>query len=317
MKIKEKVNIYFNYYNYNLITLTIILIYNYLDIKYEQRSSYTWGLRKDCGNIKGFGKFTSHDNVCETDIEVHDIRIDAHNSDSKKLYVVYPTTLEIGLMELTNDAASELVQKIELLKNFEFVQAKNLESYFHINDYTFSRNWNLVVERYYIIKNVLFYNTFPVFSNKNYIDYKIDFNKLFNEHVELIKCSEKNEVCLIKAKQITKEIKLEIETNTVINKENKFGMKKFISIVNKVEIMKFGKSEFILPYLGYKNNNLANDNPKDSNLLSQELRLIVTGGTGKYIFYSDNSNVIDIKKEVLYGQNIGRTVNYLIIIYRL
>jgi len=210
-------------------------------------------------------------------------------------------------MELNPDTAKELVKQIDLLKNFEsFVNTKNLESYNNINNYSFTRNWNLVVEKHYIIKNFLYFNNFAIFSNKNYVDYKFDFSLHFNDHVELIKCTEKNEVCLIKAKQITNGQSIEIDSSTALDKENRFAMRKFIRIFNKVSIEKFGRTEFTLPYLGYS----SSQQSQDRNLLAQELRLLVSGGTGQYTFHSDNNNIILIINELLYGQHIGRSVIY-------
>ena len=278
-----------------------------VDIKYDQRSNYIWNLNnKKCGQIKGFGKFSSSNITCQTDIEAADTRIDIFKTDTKKIYVVYPTTLEIGLMELNDETAKELVDKIELLKNFEsFVQAKNLEGFNNLSSFTFSRNWNLVIDKYYIVKNVLLYNTFPVYSNKNFVTYIMNFSKMleFDKHITVIKCSKSNEYCLIKATVVTlSKLIVEIDSTTVITKDNRFSMKKFIRIVERVRIQKFGLEGFTLPYLGYG----GSDN---KSLLSQELKLIVNGGTGKYIFYSDNTNVISIKQEILYGEQVGRSVN--------
>ena len=50
---------------------------------------------------------------------------------------------------------------------------------------------------------------------------------------------------------------------------------------------------FTLPYLGFG----INQNNRET-IYGQELYLIVTGGTGNYIYTSSNSDIVDIVQDV-------------------
>lgn len=115
-----------------------------------------------------------------------------------------------------------------------------------------------------------------------------------------MKCDNENKYCIVKTKKVS-EKEFDITSSIARDQIVKIlSVKKYVTIYPKVEITKFRKEKFILPYLGYIVN--------DSRLLSQELRLIVKGGSGKYKYVSDDENVISIQNDIIYGQSIGSTV---------
>lgn len=219
---------------------------------------------------------------CNTIISAADKRIDKFNIATAKIHNVLPTKLDLGLLEIENFDRN----------NYRFSDFD--KSY---NSFSFTTQWDLVTDKYYVIKNFLFYENNVINDENDKIKYFIgngDYQKFFEE----IECNREKKFCIIKALSLREE-------NFEINSEvegKKFPVKKFVKIFSKVEINKYGKNKFILPYLGYNNEG------DDSTLKSQELKLNVKGGTGRYIYYSSNTNIINIKNEVIYGNHVGSTV---------
>ena len=93
-----------------------------------------------------------------------------------------------------------------------------------------------------------------------------------------------------------------IQSSATIEKDKPLIIKKNVIIYEKVRIKKFNMPYFTLPYLGYGNN--VNNREM---IYGQELYLIVTGGTGQYIYTSSNSEIVDIIQDsYLLSRNRGK-----------
>ncbi len=223
---------------------------------------------------------------CNTIISAVDKRIDKFNTESAKIHNVLPTKLDLGITEIENFDRN----------NYNIAEFDKSP-----NSFSFISQWELVIGKYYVIKNFLFYENNPINDENDLIKYVIgngDYQKYFEE----VECNKERKLCIVRASSLREE-------NFEINAEvegKKFPVKKFVKIYPKVEINKFGKTRFILPFLGF------NHEGEDSTIKSQELKLDVSGGTGRYIYFSSNTNFINIKNEIVYGNFPGSTVNIII-----
>ena len=244
--------------------------------------NYSWSLpNKSCGEVKNNGTYLS-EIQCETVITANDKRIDNFNQAKSKIHNVIPGKMDLGIHEIDNFERSSYK-----LSNYDKAS----------NNFSFLSQWELVVDKYYVIKNFLFFETHPINDENDKIKYNIgngDYKKYFEE----IECNKEKKFCIVRAKLIKEE---NFEINAEME-DKKFPVKKFVKIYSKVEINKYGKTKFILPYLGYISQS------EDSSFESQELKLSVKGGTSRYIYYSTNTNIVNIKNEIIYGQHLGSTV---------
>ncbi len=296
--------------------------------KYNQRY-YNWETKNNnCGRIEGFGFFTSVSRNCSTKVIAIDERIDAFNKEENTVFVVEPTSLELGIYILNLNELNK-VSNIEYdgeIKNINEEIILNYDQFLsNTNSYKFNRDWKLIAGNYYLIKNFLMYERHPIYFNNNIIQFTLNLNE-FKSYIKIIKCMEENKICLIYAqnanayeesdinKTQSKVLKLQDKMlnsrvpYTIEGKNVKeYSVAKNIQIFDKLRIINFNQNKFYLPYLGYKM--VTNSKSElETILLEQELRLLVTGGTLKYRYSSNDRSIIDIRSGILYGRNIGTTV---------
>jgi hypothetical protein len=254
----------------------------------QNRAYYKWYLENTaCGTIRGFGDYTSSYDTCTSKLFAEDTRIEEFNTAATYVHVVHPTAIELGILEIQPETVS-------VLKLKDYADA-------HASLFNYSATWKLVKGKYYIIKNDLMYEKNRIRYSES-INFAIDSTQI-NE-LEYVQCLKTNEICLIYAKDITGDFQ-DLTSQTTIKED--YTVRKSLRIFPTVSIEKFSKNIFTLPYLGYFNYTQIRFN--DTNRISsQELRLIVQGGTGHYIYYSGNDDVIQIEGQVLYGKLKGKTV---------
>ena len=292
-----------------------------LSTKYHQhkfvlpihRKFYQWSVvDQSCGIIKNFGQFESGSNICTTKVVLEDNRLDYLNSTSNNIHVVHPTAIDIQLMELTNEEAVLLFSRGYtedlLISNFNSFEIQNSHRY------DISNVWKLVENRKYLIKSVLMYEMHQI----RYTKHGIIFNLVADElifYVDDILCFHGKEVCLISTKKFSDDfLRFGSSVNSGYGVDKNYQVYKNVKIFPQLKIEKFGMKEFSLPFLGfYEPNEYPPFKLNETSLVpndmikSQELRLIVNGGTGKYLFNTENSDVIQISEESLYGKNLGKT----------
>jgi hypothetical protein len=251
------------------------------------RKYYRWQLDDiNCGFIRGFGEYESGADVCRSKLTAEDTRIDDFNKVSTFVNVVHPTALELGILEVP----------------INLVNVKGLKEFAEENDsfFSYTSTWKLVQGKHYLIKNDLLYEKHKI-RYSELINFTLDSN--INE-LQTISCTPSKEVCLFFAQNETPDYK-DLTSSTTIRDE--YVVKKTIRIFPQLQIQKFGKDTFLLPYLGYFNYTHISFN-ETNRIHSQELRLIVTGGTGHYIYSSSNNDVIQIEDEVLHGRLRGKSI---------
>jgi len=288
-------------------------------VEYRNQKFYTWDVsNKDCGEVIGYGFFTAHKKNCHTKILAIDDRIDSFNKEENNIYVVEPTSLEVGLYRLNdrdftvlnNDNKYNIPEKLfELnIKEQKLLEFDKILT--STNSYRFNNDWKLIAGNYYIIKNFFMYERHPIFFNSDELKFKINLENL--KDIIEIKCFRNNQICLLQPtietnQNIIAEKLLESKipySNSNINEISEYTVSKKVNIYKKLKINNFEQKKFYLPYLGYKNFT----NPKnelETVLLEQELRLIVTGGSLKYTYHSSDRSIVEIRKGILYGKNIG------------
>ena len=276
------------------------------------RKFYDWRIEDtSCGKIQNFGEFESGSEICTTKVIAEDNRLDYFNSTWNSVNVVHPTALDIQLMEITNEEAIQIFLREKsddyLKTNFNLFEIQNSHRY------ESSNIWKLVENRKYLIKNVLMYDLHQIRYSNNGINFRLIADEL-KTFIDDIVCFHGREVCLLTTKKVTEkflEFGSSIDGGFGIDKT--YHIKKNVQVYPQLKIEKFGMKEFTLPFLGYyEAQEIASYKINDTTIIpidqikSQELRLMVTGGTGKYLFNSENSHVIQISEESLFGKNIGR-----------
>jgi hypothetical protein len=249
------------------------------------RRHYRWYLEGVCGTVRGFGEYESPVDLCRSKLTAEDVRIDEFNKASTYVNVVHPTALDLGILEVPANLANEGLREYALQ---------------HDNLFNYSTTWKLVKGKYYLIKNDLLYEKYKIRHSEG-INFTID--SAIGE-VQFVSCLPTKEICLIHATDVTTEFQ-DLSSSTTIG--NQYIVKKSLRIYPHLHITKFGKDVFSLPYLGYLNYTQIRFN-ETNRINSQELRLIVTGGTGHYIYTSYNTDFIQIEDQVLYGKLKGKTM---------
>jgi hypothetical protein len=269
------------------------------------RKFYSWTVDSNqCGAIKNFGQFFSSNQICTTKISATDTRVDQFNKATNTVNVVRPTAIDISLLEINKNEASKIFYEnnVNFLREFEILRR---------NDFDNSNTWKLVKGRSYLIKNVLMHERHQIRYSLNSIKFAIEYSNLA-PYIESLTCIYQNEICLLTTKGTTEDyLTLDSSVQPGSGVDKVYSVRKNVKIFAPLKIEKFGMNVFYLPYLGYNiydNYYSLNDTSNlIDNLRSQELSLIVTGGTGHYLFNSENTDVIQIRKEILYGKLIGRT----------
>ena len=249
---------------------------------------FKWSVTDEkCGKIKSFGNFYSNGIGCNLKVIAQDTRLEKFNTDEVIVHVLFPNSIDIGYMEI-NENDKELMDKVQ-------IENKLL-------NFNLSPTFKLVEGKHYIIKNFLMYDDQPVYYNYNKVNFNFDLSELKNfVYKNKINYKNNNEFATLTAEKVTKEEKV-IQSSISIEKNNPLVIKKNVIIYEKVRIKKFNMPYFTLPYLGYS----SNQNNREI-LYGQELYLIVTGGTGNYLYTSSNSEIVDIIQDsYLISRNRGK-----------
>ena len=253
----------------------------------SEHKYFKWSvIDENCGKIKYFGNFYSKTAGCTTKIIAKDTRLEQYDTDEVVVHVLFPNSIDIGYMEI-DENDKKILENIKIeneLLNF------NLAPVF-----------KLIEGKHYIFKNFLMYDDQPVFYNYNQVNFNFDLSKL-NDYVYKNKIYFKNnkEFATLTANKVTEE--QIIQSSITIEKNNPLIIKKNVIIYEKIRIKKFNMPYFTLPYLGY--GNFQNNREI---IYGQELYLIVTGGTGQYVYTSSDSNIVDIIQDsYLLSRNKGK-----------
>lgn len=198
-------------------------------VEAKNRKHYSWETSDPtCGTVMNFGTFESIKKNCSTKIISSDTRIDAFNKEENMVHVVEPTSLELGLYQLSfKNLQRILPNSKQILKNFDLEeniindnlilhQGINLDDLLknfkidekmfaeedqfltNTNAYNFISEWKLVAGNFYIIKNFLMYERHPIYFNSEDIKFVIQLAN-FEGYIKTLKCVNNNKICLIYA----------------------------------------------------------------------------------------------------------------------
>ena len=250
----------------------------------NEKKFFSWEVENNnCGKIDKNGKFTSFAIICHTKIIVKDNRLNQYNYDETFVYIVYPNNINLGYSEITNKEKNDFDNNYFINVPYE--------------KWNFSPLFKLVEGKNYLIKNFLMYDNEIISTNKNSDKFNLDIQSLIPYLSKKPNCLKTIEICSINP--IKKSNELTIETSINFDKKNKRTIKTVL-IFPKVKIEKFNMEYFTLPYLGYDKNGI---------IKSQELHLIVKGGTGYYNYRSSNYEIIEIiDNSYLMGKKIGNSI---------
>ena len=243
---------------------------------------FKWSVSdENCGKIKGFGYFYSKDIGCTVKVIAKDTRLEQFDTDEVIVHVLYPNNIDIRYLEITEDEK----------KNFEKMGVGNKQVNFNI-----SPTFKLVEGKNYIFKNYLLYDDEPVYYDYKSVKFNFDLSSLYNYvYKGKITFKDYNELAFLLADKVTLEDQI-IQSSVTLEKNNTLIIKKNVIIYEKLRIKKFGQPYFTLPYLGSNNQNSG-----------QELYLIVTGGTGNYIYSSSNPEIVEtVHDTYLLSKNKGK-----------
>ena len=243
---------------------------------------FKWSVSdENCGKIKGFGYFYSKDIGCTVKVIAKDTRLEQFDTDEVIVHVLYPNNIDIRYLEITEDEK----------KNFEKMGVGNKQVNFNI-----SPTFKLVEGKNYIFKNYLLYDDEPVYYDYKSVKFNFDLSSLYNYvYKGKITFKDYNELAFLLADKVTLEDQI-IQSSVTLEKNNTLIIKKNVIIYEKLRIKKFGQPYFTLPYLGSNNQNSG-----------QELYLIVTGGTGNYIYSTSNPEIVEtVHDTYLLSKNKGK-----------
>jgi hypothetical protein len=308
-------------------------------IEEKDKINYFWkSSNKTCGEIKNFGNFISLSKPCDTKIVAEDTRLDAFNSADNLVYVVEPTALELGFYQLSESDLKKITKEkfiknkngdiendididISVIEKLNFFENELMDIdriLTNTNSYSFTNDWKIVSKNFYLIKNFLMYERYPIYFESNDIKFNLQFNK-FKGFIKELKCFNGNKICVI----FTENANVKIEDNKIreinTNGENileskvpfkssheikEYSISKKINIYLPLKIKKFSQKKFFLPYLGYTHfTNTKNE--IENVLLEQELHLLIEGGSLNYRYFSSDRNIIVTRNGIIYGRKIG------------
>ena len=253
----------------------------------SEHKYFKWSVTDEkCGKIKYFGNFYSNDNGCTVKVIAQDTRLEKFNSDEVIVHVLYPNSLDIGFLEIDENDK----------KIIENVQIEN-----KLLNFNLSPTFKLVEGKHYVFKNFLMYDDQPVYYNYNKVNFNFDLSSLNNfVYKNKINYKYNNEIATFTTQKVTND--QPIQSSITIDKNNNLIIKKNVIIYEKVRIKKFNMPYFTLPYLGFRNG----QNNREI-VYGQELYLIVTGGTGNYLYTSSDSEIVDIIQDsYLLSRNKGK-----------
>ena len=269
-------------YNFNLMYTNSKKI-----IPKSEQKYFKWTVSDEkCGKIKYFGNFYSNDIGCTVQVMAQDTRLEKFNTDEVIVHVLYPNSIDIGYMEI-NENDKKILEEIK-------IENKLL-------NFNLSPTFKLVEGKHYVFKNFLMYNDQPVYYNYNKVHFNFDLSSLNNfVYKKKINLQNNNQIATLTAQTVTED--QTILSSVTIEKNNPLNIKKNVIIYEKLRIKKFNMPYFTLPYLGFG----SSQNNREM-LYGQELYLIVTGGTGNYLYTSSNSEIVDIIQDsYLLSRNKGK-----------
>ena len=265
-------------YNFNLMYINSKKIIPSSDHKY-----FKWSVSEEnCGKIKGFGYFISKNNICTVKVIAKDTRLEQFDTDEVLVHVLYPNNLDIRYLEL-NEEERRNIEKNGLNKEL-------------LNKFNISSTFKLVEGKNYLFKNFLLYDDEIVYFDHKNVKFDFDLSNLNNYvHKGKINFKDNNKLAFLLSEKVTLEDQI-IQSSVTLEPNNTLMIKKNVIIYEKVRIKKFGQKFFTLPYLG--------NFDKTS---GQELYLIIRGGTGRYIYFSSNPEIVDtIQDTYLIAKNKGK-----------
>jgi hypothetical protein len=170
-----------------------------------------------------------------------------------------------------------------------------------LSNFNLSPTFKLVEGKHYIFKNFLMYDDQPVYYNYNSVNFNFDLSVLKDfVYRNKINYKNNNEFATFTTNKAMEE--QGIQSSVMIDKNNLLAIKKNVIIYEKVKIKKFNMPYFTLPYLGYG----SSQNNREI-IYGQELYLIVTGGTGQYIYNTSDTEIVDIIQDsYLLSRNKGK-----------
>ena len=252
----------------------------------SEHKYFQWSVSdENCGKIKNFGNFYSKSTGCTLKVIAKDTRLEQFNIDEVTVHVLFPNSIDIGYMEI-NENDKKIIEKIQIENN-------------QLLNFNLSPTFKLVEGKHYVFKNFLMYDDQPVYYNS--VNFNFDLSSLNNYvYKNKINYKNNNELATLTANKVMEE--QGIQSSVSIEKNNLLVIKKNVIIYEKVRIKKFNMPYFTLPYLGYG----SNQNNREI-IYGQELYLIVTGGTGHYLYTSSDSEIVDIIQDsYLLSRNKGK-----------
>ena len=267
-------------YNFNLMYIHSKKLIPNSDHRY-----FKWSISdENCGKIKGFGYFYSKSIKCTVKAIAKDTRLEQFDTDEVQVHVLYPNNLDIRYLEITEEEK----------KNIEKMGIGN-----KLVDFNISPTFKLVEGKNYVFKNFLMYDDEPVYYDYKSVKFDFDLSNLYSYvHKGKINFKDYNELAFLLTDKVTLEDQT-IQSSVTLDANNTLLIKKNVIIYEKVHIKKFGQKFFTLPYLGSSANNNQNS--------GQELYLIITGGTGRYVYHSSNPDIVDtVQDTYLISKNKGK-----------
>ena len=243
---------------------------------------FKWSVSdENCGKIKGHGYFYSKDIGCTVKVIAKDTRLEQFDTDEVIVHVLYPNNIDIRYLEINEDEK----------KNLEKMGVGNKQINFNI-----SPTFKLVEGKNYVFKNYLLFDDEPVYYDYKKVKFNFDLSSLYNYvHKGKINFKDNNELAFLLAEKLTLEDQI-IQSSVTLEKNNTLLIKKNVIIYEKLRIKKFGQPYFTLPYMDIGGQKIG-----------QELYLIITGGTGNYIYSSSNPEIVEtVHDTYLIAKNKGK-----------
>lgn len=269
---------------------------------------YTKGSKEKCGNIKSTGEFISGNQECEIEISVYDKRIgeNIQYRQYARIHIVQADKIEIGYVNIDMNLNSTSENSI----TNEKINELDIK---YRDKYKYNKQWKLITGMFYLIKLQLKYNHYVIQNSKGK-DFKLKvssdvlttYSKYSNKFISIIKCSPHYQICILNANQPindTDYLNIEafyLEDNKDLKAESQ------LKVYNPIKIEKFNLDFFSLPMT----------------TPPQELRLIISGGSGRYHLKSSDERIISTENKYqsshtlhsqghslnsIYGIGIGRS----------
>eukprot|EP00340_Litonotus_pictus_P000600 CAMPEP_0170519298 /NCGR_PEP_ID=MMETSP0209-20121228/4771_1 /TAXON_ID=665100 ORGANISM="Litonotus pictus, Strain P1" /NCGR_SAMPLE_ID=MMETSP0209 /ASSEMBLY_ACC=CAM_ASM_000301 /LENGTH=1951 /DNA_ID=CAMNT_0010805157 /DNA_START=464 /DNA_END=6319 /DNA_ORIENTATION=+ len=262
---------------------------------------------KECGKIKTDDSvsFTSNKNSCNTDFTVNDNRLPEFNNARALIHVLPPDGIDFGFIEISDN--NNLIQSLTSTENNkELYKLLSSNSLLNSKKYNFNKKWTFLTNRYYLIKSFIKNEDKFIVFDEEKIQFSVSLQSLLSEgQIEVVKKIFNENIYLVRTKKSSSEylgINSNLNLSQYYDKEtqakvkgdsSKVSANKKVIIYDSLEIQKFGLKRFYLPFM---------------EKASQELRLIIKGGSGNVNVISSNTNAVYVENNILYGKNSGTSV---------